>query len=348
MSSPINKLTASSLIENLNSDFIEAQNFMKSNREPKVIKVYVESDDDIAYWNTVLTSIIKNSKKFKFEVDLPIKNGNERGKQSALNLFKSNLGKHLILCLDSDYDYLLPNRTENTKLLNDSDFIFHTYAYSIENLHSYHESLNNFCIQCVKKTDICIDLNTLLLKYSNLIYELFCWNVFLYHLEKEKYFTISDFSDTIKVLNNNSDIDNGFESAFSCLGERINKKMEELNELFSDLIKEKEDFKDYLTHKGVTPDNCYLYVNGHSILENVVLMFMKPVVKKAKSDKLQEIFSSECSSELKENYKNHYLNKASKEGNLIREIYSNYNFFEISEFLKTKSDLKRYEEKYLD
>lgn len=337
----------SSLIENINTSYIEAQNSLRSSKEPLVISVYVESEDDISHWNSVLSKTIRTNQKIKFDINLPTRNGYEKGKYNVLNIFKNSIGKHLILCLDSDYDYLLPDRNEDSVLINTSDYIFHTYTYSIENLYSHGNGLNNFCIQCVKSTSLPINLDEIMLKYSRIIYELFCWNVFLYSRNMEEYFTISDFTEAVKILIN-SDINNDFKSSFDCLEERIYNKLEELNVKFSSILNQKDEFKVHLNNKGVNPDNCYLYVHGHSILENVVLMFLKPIIKRCRGEKLRTIYSAPISETQKENEKNHYLKIASKEDDLIREIYSHFDFLECEEFLKTKNDLQRYAVQYLN
>jgi len=338
----------STLIDNLNSLYIEAQNSLRPSNESEIIYVYVESEDDICHWNSILNEkSINGNRKVRFEIYLPINNGYEKGKYNVLNLFKNNLGKYLILCVDSDYDYLLPNRNEDSELINNSEFIFHTYTYSIENLYSHHESLNNFCTRCIKSTSLPIDLEHLILKYSNIIYDLFCWNVFFYHRNMESSFSISDFTEVTKILINN-DIENNFKTSFDCLKERVDRKSHELNTLFIELTSDKEEFKSYLLNKGINFDNCYLYANGHTILENVVLMFLKPIVKKCRGEKLREIFAANISLEQKESEKNHYLKIASKEEDLIKDIYSNFNFFNCNEFLKTKSDLNEYFNRHLN
>ncbi|TGO02534.1 hypothetical protein PN36_23425 [Candidatus Thiomargarita nelsonii] len=69
-----------------------------------------------------------------------------RGKEEVL---KIQAGEYLLLCVDSDYDYLLQDATEVSKRINQEPYIFQTYAYSIENYKCYAESLRGVCVSVI-------------------------------------------------------------------------------------------------------------------------------------------------------------------------------------------------------
>ena len=127
---------ASTLKQNLSSEFINAYTRLLSKKAAKKVLVYVESDENIAFWYGLLRAY--ETTNLKFDLQLPSRTGLAKGKYQALqrrqDLLNLQVGAYLIICIDSDYDYLLQNKTPQSVLINSSDFILQTYAYSNENL----------------------------------------------------------------------------------------------------------------------------------------------------------------------------------------------------------------------
>ena len=143
---------ANSLKDNLNSRYFEAANSLKSKQARRRIVAYVESYDDVYFWRTVLSRFEDNTRYF--EVMLPSHRKLERGKKAVLMSFLENpkmpdnqpgakLGRDMIACVDADYDYLLQRATQQSQKVLDSPYVFHTYAYAIENLQCYAPSLHD-------------------------------------------------------------------------------------------------------------------------------------------------------------------------------------------------------------
>ena len=63
-----------------------------------------------------------------------------------MNLLSENVGESMIACVDADYDYLLQGVTELSRTVNHSPYVFHTYAYAIENLQCYAGSLHDVSV----------------------------------------------------------------------------------------------------------------------------------------------------------------------------------------------------------
>jgi hypothetical protein len=127
------------------SDYIAAANKMRPKAARQRVVAYVESYDDIFFWRSILSQYENDSRYF--EVMLPSKKNLSKGKKSVLmNLIRRQVGQHMIACVDADYDYLLQGTTEVSREVNDSPYVFHTYAYAIENLQCYAPSLHNVCV----------------------------------------------------------------------------------------------------------------------------------------------------------------------------------------------------------
>ena len=261
----------SSLLDNLNSDFIAAFSALEPKVAPNRVLVYVESDEDIAFWRGILSQFESN--KLIFDIQLPIKNALEKGKLAVL-AFVNNIGKNLILCVDSDYDYLLQNTTDTSTIINNNKFIFQTYTYSIENLLCYAGSLQNICVLSSKKDTKIVDYEELLKLYSKIIYKLFVWSVNFSLKQDMVSFTIKDFSNSIKILEN-PNVTDKFKSALINLKDKVDLKIKELETDFPNDKAEVEALTQELKRLGVEEDNVYLFTHGHTIKDNVILMFLK-------------------------------------------------------------------------
>ena len=80
---------------------------------------------------------------------LPSATSLAKGKKMVLmnTLNTAELGRSLIACVDSDYDFLLQGATNTSRKINRSRYIFQTYTYAIENYHCFAESLHEVCVQ---------------------------------------------------------------------------------------------------------------------------------------------------------------------------------------------------------
>ena len=324
------------LIENLNSSYFEAFSALSSKDEPKKILVYVESDDDISFWRNILNKY--ESKNIVFDINLPTKENYEKGKHNLLKNFKENLGPYLIICVDSDYDYLLQHSTINSQLLNNNKYIFQTYTYSIENFLCYSTSLKSLCVDTTKVDQINIDFENIITTYSSTIYKLLIWSIYFHKINNHEIFTISNFCDSSKLLTNN-DIDNDFKEDLETLKNNINQKVAEIEKTHSEQIEEKKIIEQEINNLGLTDNNCYLFAQGHLILENFILMILKPVCNKLKSNKIKIIRES-CSHNTQiTNEINSYRNKTI---DIEKAIQMNYKFYDSELYQKIIIDLDNY------
>ena len=120
------------LADNLNSLYIGAANKLKPKDARQKIVAYVESYADISFWRMVLDEFEDETRYF--EIMLPSRSSLGKGKKLALmNQLGSHLGNYMIACVDADYDYLMQGVTPTSRMVNNHPYVFHTYAYAIEN-----------------------------------------------------------------------------------------------------------------------------------------------------------------------------------------------------------------------
>lgn len=327
----------SSLVSNLNSDYIEALGDLLSKRLPEPILVYVESYEDISFWYGILKNY--ESSKIKFDIQLPSHDSLTKGKHEVLERFKNNVGSYLILCVDSDYDYLSQDKTEQSRLINQSKFIFQTYAYSIENLRCFSPSLRHISTQASHKTHDKIDFEELLKRYSTITYHLFLWSVFLETIGDTTTMDMTTFCSYIKVQETIRIEEDKGENYFQAVSERVIAQENHLETTFPHYLDDIENLKNELASLGVNPENTYLFIQGHTVEDNFVLMFMNPLhlsLKKEVENSIRILArnAKEITQEI-----NHYKNKISEPKEVLK---ANTEYKSCFLYQKIKTDLDQF------
>ncbi len=187
------------LKDQISSSYIEAANRLTSKKARRRIVAYVESYDDIFFWRSVLSRF--ESDKLYFEVMLPARSNHlERGKKAALmSLVSDKVGRDMIACVDADYDYLIQGATFTSQKILDSKYVFHTYAYAIENLQCYAPSLHDVCVGVTLNDHSIFDMAEYLRQYSQAIFPLFVWSIWHYRNGSYGRFSILDFLKSIEL-----------------------------------------------------------------------------------------------------------------------------------------------------
>lgn len=275
----------SRLKDHLNSRYFEAANQLTSKKARRRIVAYVESYDDIYFWRTVL-SRFENDKMY-FEVMLPSHQKLERGKKSVLmNFIKGRIGQDMIACVDADYDYLIQGVTPQSKSVLESPYVFHTYAYAIENLQCYAPSLHDVCVAVTLNDRRIFDFNDYLTQYSEAIFPLFVWSVWAYRTGKHNDFSLSDLARVIdpggfNVFDPQPSIDH--------LRQKVNRKVKQLQAEYPDNKEQYLQVKASIKELGVTPQTTYLYVQGHSLFDNVIVPILSKICNRLRMERQDEI-----------------------------------------------------------
>jgi hypothetical protein len=330
----------STLKENLSSDFINAYTRLLPKKAAKTVLVYVESDEDIAFWYGILKAY--ETKDLKFDMQLPSRNSLAKGKEKALernqDLLNLKVGQYLIICIDSDYDYLLQHRTQKSSLINNNQFIFQTYAYSIENLRCYSASLNYICVQATNSINDKIDFEALLKLYSKITYPLFLWSVFFKFENNTTTMSLKSF-DNIIGIKGKVNINEQGKKHLKSLQKAINSQLEKLEKQFPNDIKTVIQIGEELNQLGVNSDNTYLFIQGHTIENSVILMFLNSLCTTLRINKEKYIMSNAKNDIEKINELNHYRNSII---DVEKALKSNTEYKSCFLYEKIKTDLDVY------
>lgn len=135
-----------------------------------------------------------------FEVMLPSRTSLCKGKKIALsNDLGERLGRCMIACVDADYDYLMQGATLTSETVCRNPYVFHTYAYAIENFQCYAPALQHVCVMATLNDRHLFDFENFLARYSEIVWPLFVWNVWAYRYGVYKQFSMLDFYHIVQL-----------------------------------------------------------------------------------------------------------------------------------------------------
>lgn len=272
----------------LTSDYISASNALNGKKARRKIIAYVESYDDVFFWRSILSEL--ETPERYFQVMLPARGHKlERGKKAVLmSAFKESVGPDMIACVDADYDYLKQGSNEMSRMVCDNPYVFHTYAYAIENLQCWAPALREVCVMVtlVDSTDV-LDFEDFLARFSKTIYPLFVWNILCARNATYGDFGIMDF---IKVVQTGIIVRRFADDTIKRVGDKVQKKLNQIEAVAS--TKAKNAYKDLLEELpklGVKPEETYLYIQGHSLFNDMIVPMLNKVCEKLIAEREQEI-----------------------------------------------------------
>ena len=308
----------SSLTQNLNSSYISAANRLQGRKGVRRIVAYVESYDDILFWNNLLSEVEdtvreETGKKLRFEVMLPSRTSLCRGKKIALG---NRLGPNMIACVDADYDYLHQGITPISKEVCDNPFVLHTYAYAIENLQCYAPTLQRVCVMATLNDTELFDFRDFMSRYSQAIFRLFIWNVWVYRYGHHAHFSLSHFAETVAIDDFNLSAP---DKCLEALRHRCNKKMAALQQQFPQGRDTYRPLQEQLAALGVTPETTYLYMRGHDLFEHVVGPVLDAVCSRLRRERENEIASLACHGKQRQNELASYQHSCAPWAEMLRK-----------------------------
>ena len=300
----------------------------------RMVRVYVEGYEDVAFWRGILDDF--ESEHLQFEISVPPREDLAKGKKVILQMV-SQSGPDQLLCVDSDFDYLFDGATEQSRLIDESPYVFHTYAYATENYLCYPPSLHKICVKATKNDTVIFDFEHFMSEYSQIIYPLFLWYAFSALKHSELTFTLIDFKSSVKL--NYLDLENNGENTLNWLRRQVDKRLSHLSGANESWIHEISEFAAKLREKGVRPDNVYLFMQGHTLMDNVVIVILNAVCERLKQLTNDKIMSSSRRGIVMRNELSNYNNTLRN----VREILlDNENYKDCFLYQKLQEDFRHY------
>ncbi len=300
----------------------------------KLVRVFVEGYEDVAFWRGIFDHFA--NPHLRFEISVPTREDLPKGKKVLINN-ASNASETLLLCMDSDFDYLLSEDDEQSRLIAQNPFMFHTYAYATENYLCYAPSLHNVCVKATKNDTRIFSFEKFMADYSRTIYPLFIWYVYSASRHTENVFPLSDFKASVKL--NYLDIPNNGQGTIEWLARQVARREQSLIEQYPHMAADMPRFADYLRIKGVEPELTYLFMHGHTLMDNVVMVILSDVCEKLRQMSIARIVASSKEGVALKNEMSNYKNTLRS----IRDVLlDNENYTACPLYKLLQEDIQRY------
>ncbi|MEE0994113.1 MAG: DUF4435 domain-containing protein [Prevotella sp.] len=330
---------AKRLTDNINSQYFEAINKMTPKKARRRIVVYVESYDDVFFWRSVLGRY--EDDKLTFDIMLPSRNQHlDRGKKAAISNMLKGVGRDMIACVDADYDYILQGATEMSRQMLENPYIFHTYAYAIENFQCYAKGLHETCVMVTLNDHRIFNFERFLQSYSQTIWPLFVWHVvFLQRRKMTMHFDMCEFNKVVVLPSVR--IQNP-KWAIEYLSKKVRAKMFQLERRFPKLKDALPETERMLRDLGINDNNTYLYIQGHHLFDLVVSPVVQTVCDILRNEQENDIRDRAVHSEQARTEIACYENSLGK----VKMMMKKNTYYQFSsEFQKILADVERYLEK---
>ncbi len=309
------------LTETFSSQYFQAANVLRGTKH-ELVRVFVEGYDDVAFWRGVLDPY--ENDRLKFEISVPVRSDLAKGKKVVMS-FLPQAGKNLILCVDSDFDYLFGDHNEQSRTVNRQPFLFQTYTYATENYLCHPPSLHGLCVKATKNDRVVFDFETFFAEYSRIVYPAFVRYALSARKNSQKMFTLNDFRNTVRV--NYLDLRENGRYTLEWLQRQVEKRVKILERRLPNgaWAQEMADFQEQIRKRGVREENIFYFMQGHTLKDHVVLPVLQVVCAK-----LRELT-------------NKTIAESTREGVSLRNELSNYNnsLREVDDILEGNGEYKK-------
>ncbi len=238
-----------------------------------IAAVRIEDPTDEAFWTTVFEATIPD-KKIAFYPYSNTPTPQTTGKKSVLK-YRNFADAQLWLCIDSDYDYL--RQSDEIK----HPFILQTYLYAVENYRCYAPNLSKVLQNAVALTNIEVDFTLFFTEYSKIIHELLICSILAEDTEGI-IFSANDCGETVALPQHFDNIN----TVLDMLKVKVEPKLETLKTTFAAIFEIK---KTEFAHLGLTELRAYSFLNGHKLLDNVVIPLLEHYAYRLKNQHLMQI-----------------------------------------------------------
>ena len=300
----------------------------------RLVRVFVEGYEDVAFWRGIFDHF--SNPYLRFEISVPTRKDLPKGKKVLLSMAEQ-ANEELLLCMDSDFDYLFDDEDEVSRQIVESPYMFHTYTYATENYLCYAPSLHNVCVKAVKNDAHIFDFKRFMADYSRTIYPLFLWYAYSASRKTESVLPLVDFKAAVRI--GYLDIEQNGVNTIAWLQRNIERRVASLEADNPDMAREIPAFAERLRKKGVEPDLTYLFMHGHTLMDNVVLTVLSGVCEKLRQMSLSKII---CSSKEGVALKNEISNYTNTLRSIRDVLLDNENYISSPLYKRLKADIQRY------
>ena len=300
-----------------------------------LVQVYVEGYEDVAFWRGIFDHF--RNPHLRFEISVPNRDDLPKGKKVLMSMLDKVDKERVLLCVDSDFDYLFAGETEQSERILNADNMFHTYTYATENYLCYAPSLRNVCVKATKNDTRIFDFVRFMAAYSEIIYPLFLWYVYSARHSTENVFTLAEFRAAVRL--GYVDIRHNGEGTLAWLQRNVERRHQALINDNPEMCEAVEALGTQLKKCGVERDNCYLFMHGHTLMDNVTMPLLSAVCDKLRQLSVAKINNSKVEGVALKNELQNYTNTLRS----IRDVLlDNENYTSCPLYKRLRDDIQTY------
>lgn len=300
-----------------------------------LVHVFVEGYEDVAFWRGIFDNF--HNPYLRFEISVPNRDDLPKGKKVLMSMIGKTRKEDILLCVDSDFDYLFDGSTEQSREILEAENMFHTYTYATENYLCYAPSLRNVCVRATKNDTRIFDFVRFMDEYSKTIYPLFLWYVYSAQLSHESVFTLAEFRASVRL--NYVDIRANGEYTLAWLARNVARREEALKANNPEMSEAVEALGEKLKERGVERENCYLFMHGHTLMDNVTMPLLSAVCDKLRQLSVAKIHGSRVEGVALKNELQNYTNTLRS----IRDVLlDNDNYTSCPLYKRLRDDIQQY------
>lgn len=323
-----------SALESGNVDLATLPQPLRIDDGKRLVRVYVEGYEDVAFWRGIFDHF--RNPYLRFEISVPTREDLPKGKKVLLSMAR-DAGEGMLLCMDSDFDYLFGEADEQSRCIVESPFMFHTYAYATENYLCYAPSLHNVCVKATKNDTHIFDFVKFMEEYSRTVYPLFLWYVYSASRNTENVLTLLEFKASVRL--GYLDITDNGAHTIEWLARHVEQRVRSLERLYPQMTEDVGRFGEYLKGRGVEPEQTYLFMHGHTLMDNVVMIILSGVCEKLRQMSIAKIVASSKEGVALKNEMSNYTNSLRS----IRDVLlDNENYTSCPLYKRLKADIQHY------
>lgn len=281
------------------------------------VTVEVEDTIDKDFWNDLLGELCPE-KEFHFDPYHTVTKDDGsselkgKGKSQIINASTKFNAWH-IGCVDSDYDWILSDYTDDGKTINSNKYLLQTYAYSIENLMCLSNTLGDFC-NAVTEEVPGFDFENYLGRLSKAVYPLLIWSAYLYSKGNHD-FTPTAWRDVLVNTENEA------EASLSQIETKAKAKIDEFDKTYAAEIAAKEKMEQILLkEKDVTEETAYMQVRGHDLFDHILYSVIGPIIANLRSQHYKTLQANMDEDTRKKALQEYHA----KEKNVLKLLSKNY------------------------
>ena len=174
-------------------------------------------------------------------------------------------------------------------------------------------------------------------RYSRAIYPLFLWYAYSARRKSEKAFTLVDFRSSVRL--NYLDIREDGQQTLEWLERQVSKRVRMLETHNPQWAAEVEAFGQHIRNRGVEPNNVHLFMQGHTLMDNVVLILLHTVCDKLRDMNIDRIAAGTKQGISLKNELSNYNNSLRTEREVLLD---NEQYKDCFLYRKLRQDIERY------